>query len=223
VTPLSIIHIVDDDEEFQVAVSRLLRAAGYDVRNYSNAGDFLLSPIDDAPGCLLLDLQLPGPNGLALQQALATRPDPLPVIFLSGRGDIPSTVRAMKAGAVDFLTKPVGRETLLGTIKNALAQNAERRVVREQLRHWRACFDTLTEREHQVFEGVVAGKLNKQIAGELGAAERTVKAHRAQVMQKMGAASVAELVRIADGLQTGKSVSKTPPASPHVRPGLSAP
>ena len=213
-TSAPIIHIVDDDEEFQVAVSRLLRVAGYEVRTYSSAGDFLLSSIDHAPGCVLLDLHLPGPSGLALQEALAARPDPLPVIFLSGRGDVPSTVRAMKAGAVDFLTKPVGRDTLLGTIKNALAQDTERRVVREQLRHWRACFDTLTEREHQVFEGVVAGKLNKEIAGELGAAERTVKAHRAQVMQKMGAASVAELVRIADGLRAGQTVRSAPPSSP---------
>jgi FixJ family two-component response regulator len=213
-TSLPIIHVVDDDEEFQAAVSRLLRAAGYEVRNYLNAGDFLLSRLEDRPGCILLDLQMPGPSGLELQEALARRTETLPVVFLSGRGDISSTVRAMKTGAVDFLTKPVKREALFSAIKNALACDAERRTTREYMRNWKARYDTLSAREREVLDGVVAGKMNKIIADELGAAERTVKAHRAQVMQKMGVASVAELVRITDRLRSGGGARTSPPSSP---------
>jgi len=195
-----IIHVVDDDQSFQTAISRLLRAFGYAVRCYTNAGDFLLAEIDDAPGCILLDVRLPGPSGLDLQRALASRPNPLPIIFLSGYGDIPSSVQAIKAGAMDFLTKPVQRETLLKAIQNALARGIENRVLHDQLRNWRACYNTLTKREAEVFSRVVAGKMNKEIASELGAAERTIKAHRAQVMEKMHAGSIAELVHIADQL-----------------------
>jgi len=143
---------------------------------------------------------LPGPSGLDLQRALASRPNPLPIIFLSGYGDIPSSVQAIKAGAMDFLTKPVQRETLLKAIQNALARGIENRVLHDQLRNWRACYNTLTKREAEVFSRVVAGKMNKEIASELGAAERTIKAHRAQVMEKMHAGSIAELVHIADQL-----------------------
>jgi len=197
-----VIHIVDDDQSFQVAVSRLLRAVGFNVRNYANAGDFLLARTDDSPGCILLDVRMPGPSGLDLQSALSAQIEPLPIIFLSGYGDIPTSVRAIKAGAVDFLTKPVQRETLLSAIQSALARDAERRVVRQRLKTWRDCYDTLTNREQEVFERVVAGKMNKEIAGELGTAERTVKAHRARVMEKMHATSIAELVHIADEMRT---------------------
>ena len=205
-----IIHVVDDDQSFQTAISRLLRAVGYTVRGYSNAGDFLLAEIDDAPGCILLDVRLPGPSGLDLQRALACRPNPLPIIFLSGYGDIPSSVQAIKAGAMDFLTKPVQRETLLKAIQNALARGIESRVLHDQMRNWRACYNSLTKREAEVFSRVVVGKMNKEIASELGAAERTIKAHRAQVMEKMQAGSIAELVHIADQLQrseVGKSTN----------------
>ena len=197
-----VIHVVDDDELFQAAISRLLRATGYRVRTYANAGDFLLAHFDDAPGCILLDVRMPGPSGLELQAALAARNEPLPIIFLSGYGDIPTTVRAIKAGAVDFLTKPVKREALLNAIRNALTQDDERRVIRAQLKRWRACYDSLTQREVQVFEGVVEGKMNKEIANRLGTAIRTVKAHRGKMMEKMRAGSVAELVHIADSLRT---------------------
>lgn len=200
-----IIYVVDDEESFQVAIARLLRAAGYEVRTFHNAGDFLLAQFDDVPGCILLDICLPGPSGLELQKALATRPNPLPIIFLTGFGDVATSVQAIKAGAVDFLTKPVKREDLFNAIESALARDAERRAIGEKLRKWRVCFESLTERETEVFRRVVEGKMNKEIARELGTAERTVKAHRANMMEKMNAASIAELVHIADQLQAGLS------------------
>lgn len=196
-----IIHVVDDDEPFQEAITTLLRAAGYEVRTYATAGHFLLATEVDRPGCILLDIQMPGPSGLELQKSLTIQANHLPVIFLTGHGDIPSSVRAIKSGAVDFLTKPAQKEVLLAAVQNALSLDMERRVVREQLNHWRARYAELTERERQVFDGVVAGKLNKQIADELGTAERTVKAHRAQVMDKMKVQSVADLVRVAEQLR----------------------
>jgi len=197
-----IIHVVDDDEAFQAAMARLLRAAGYEVRSYVNAGEFLLARFDEAPGCILLDVRMPGPSGLDLQDALVRRFDQLPIIFLSGCGDIPTTVRAIKAGAVDFLTKPVQKEALLGAIETALARDAERRAYSRRLATIRGRYERLTPREVEVFERVVAGKMNKEIAGELHTAERTVKAHRARVMEKMGATSIAELVHIAEQLQS---------------------
>jgi FixJ family two-component response regulator len=200
--------MVDDDAAFQTAVSRLLRASGYEVRTYSNAGDFLLG-CHDPTGCILLDVRMPGPSGLDLQEALARQRDPLPIIFLSGHGDIASSVRAIKAGAVDFLTKPVDRHALLNAIKNALARDQENRTARAELRNRRANYEALTLRERQVLEGVVAGKLNKEIAAELGTAERTVKAHRAQVMEKMQVASLAELVRVADQLRASPARPST--------------
>src|SRR5262245_22820811 len=197
-----IVHVVDDDDSLRKAVTRLLRAAGYDVRAYASAGDFALaSRENDRRGCVLLDVRMPGPSGLDLQEALAREDEPLPVIFLTAHGDVPTTVRAMKAGAVDFLTKPVKRDTLLSPIRTALARAIRSHTSREQLRDLRARFAKLTARERDVFELVVAGRLNKQIAAEVGMAERTVKAHRAQVMVKMGATSLAELVRLADRMQ----------------------
>jgi FixJ family two-component response regulator len=206
----TVIHVVDDDESFQRAITRLLQTDGFNVRNYANAGDFLLARFDDAPGCILLDLPLPGPGGLVLQEALAARPDSLPIIFLSAYGDVSASVRAMKAGAADFLTKPVDHHTLLLAIQNALAKDEKRRMYQEELRQWQACLQTLTAREHQVFDGVIAGKMNKEIASDLGAAERTVKAHRSQVMEKMRADSLAQLVHIADQLQFAAASASRP-------------
>ena len=203
--PVPIIHIVDDDESFRVSISRLLRAAGYDVRSYCDVANFLPGRFDEAPGCILLDVRMPGFNGFDLQEALAMQTDTLPIIFLSGYGDVSSTVRAMKAGAVDFLTKPVQLETLLNAIENALVHDAKKRASREQLRHWHTYYSTLTSPELEVFNGVIAGKMNKEIAGELNAAERTVKAHWAQVMKKMHASTLAELVHIADQLDAARS------------------
>jgi len=195
-----IVHVVDDDDAFRTAVMRLLEAAGYAVRGYGSAGDFLIARPNDAPGCLLLDVNLPGPSGLELQVALAQQGVALPIVFLTGHGDVPKSVRAMKAGAVDFLEKPVAREPLLAAVREALARGADARASGERLRQLRGRYETLTPREREVFAGVVAGKLNKQIGAAIGAAERTVKAHRAQVLAKMGVGSVAELSRIATEL-----------------------
>ena len=196
-----IVHVVDDDDSVRAAVVRLLQAAGYEARGYGSAGEFLLGRTDrDAPGCVVLDVQMPGPSGLELQEALARLDAELPIVFLTGHGDISMSVRAMKGGAVDFLTKPVTRETFLPAVQAAIARDAETRATRAHLYLLRARYEALTPREREVLAGVIAGKLNKQIAFELGTAERTIKAHRAQVMEKMQAASVAELVRFADEL-----------------------
>jgi len=202
-----IVHVVDDDDSVRTAVVRLLQAAGYEARGYASAGEFLLGRSDrNAPGCVVLDVRLPGPSGLDLQEALARLEVPLPIVFLTGHGDIPMSVRAMKAGAVDFLTKPVSREALLAAVRVAVARDADTRAAREGLRGLRARYDSLTPREREVFAGIVAGRLNKQIAADLGTAERTIKAHRAHVMEKMDVASVAELVRIAGQLSAGKPI-----------------
>ena len=196
-----LIHIVDDDDSLRSALQRLLAAAGYRVKAYASAGEFLLDPPADAPGCLLLDLRMPGPSGLDLQEALVRHGIRLPVIFLSGHGDLATGVRAMKAGAVDFLSKPVEREPLLAAVARALELDAAQRAASGVDREMRARFAQLTAREREVFELVAAGRLNKQIADALGIAERTVKAQRAQVMAKLGAANAAELGRIAAQLR----------------------
>ena len=196
-----VIHVVDDDESVRGAMKRLLAAAGYGVQTYASAGEFLLHPPQDTPGCLLLDLRMPGPSGLDLQESLVRHGVRLPVIFFTGHGDLATGIRAMKAGAVDFLTKPVERKPLLAAIENALQADAARRASHGANADLRARFAQLTAREREVFELVVAGQLNKQIAGALGIAERTVKAQRAQVMAKLGAATAAELGRIAAQLQ----------------------
>jgi FixJ family two-component response regulator len=211
--PAPLIHVVDDDADFQVAVSRLLRAAGYQVRCFSSAGEFFVASFDDGPGCILLDVHMPGPSGLDMQDALARMAWKQPIIFMSGISDIPTTVRAIQGGALDFLVKPVPKDTLLGAIEHALARGAEQRVDRERIGIWRSRLDTLSPREREVLERVVSGKLNKVIGAELGAAERTVKTHRARVMEKMGAASLAELVQMTDHLRAAgimQTASTTP-------------
>jgi FixJ family two-component response regulator len=193
----AVIHIVDDDEPLRAALQRQVMAAGYRVLTYASAGEFLLAPPREGAGCLLLDLAMPGPSGLDLQEALGGHGIGLPVIFLTGHGDLTAGVRAMKLGAVDFLTKPIERETLLDAIRRALEADAARRASRGADAELRARFAQLTPREREVLELVVAGLLNKQIASRLGIGERTVKAQRAQVMAKLGAANAAELGRIA--------------------------
>jgi FixJ family two-component response regulator len=189
-----LIHVVDDDDSFRTAISRMLRASGFEVRAYRSAGEFLLEPPPKGPGCLLLDLHMPGPDGLELQEAIAKRGDALPVIFLSAHGDVRKTVRAMRQGAADFLTKPVRREELLATVRAAL----DRQKGEESTARWRREIarrhEILTPREREVLERVVTGALNKQIAAALGTSERTIKAHRAKIMKKMQVESVAELV-----------------------------
>jgi FixJ family two-component response regulator len=199
--PTPVVHVVDDDDSFRTAVSRLLRAAGYEVRDFSSAGDFLLSWQAETPGCVVLDVRMPGPSGLDLQDAIGKRTDALPIIFLTGHGDIPMSVRTMKNGAVDFLTKPVQRKALLDAVDCALARDAQNRAAGVALSALRARFDSLSPRERSVFALVVAGRLNKEIAAELGTSERTVKAHRAEVMLKMQVTTLADLVRAAEQLQ----------------------
>ncbi len=197
------VHVIDDDESLRVAVTRLLSAAGYEVCSYGSAGEFALLRGEKTRGCVLLDVRMPGPTGLDLQEAMAASSNPLPIIFLTGHGDVAMSVRAMKAGAVDFLTKPVRREELLSAVRTALALEASARSTRGRLEDWRERLSSLTPREREVFELVVKGLLNKQVAAELGMAERTVKAHRRNVMEKMRAVSLAELVHIADAMEVG--------------------
>ncbi len=200
--PHPIVHVVDDDDSVRTAIMRLLQAAGHGARGYGSASEFLLGRSDrNAPGCVVLDVRMPGPSGFDLQEALARSAASLPIVFLTGHGDISMSVRAMKAGAVDFLTKPVSREALLGAVRSALARDAKTRAARARAQGLRAQYERLTPREREVFAGVVAGRLNKQIAADLGTAERTIKAHRAHLMEKMRVASVAELVHVADQLR----------------------
>lgn len=195
-----IVHVVDDDKPFRTAIGRALAAAGHTPRLYASALEYLGAEISPGPACLLLDLRLPGPDGLELQTALAAHEDAHPVIFLSGQADIPSTVRAMRSGAIDFLTKPVKAAVLLEAIARALERDLERRASLARIAQVKERYATLTPRERQVMAGVVAGRLNKQICYGLHAAERTVKTHRSRVMQKMQVRSVAELVRLAEEL-----------------------
>ena len=207
------IHIIDDDSSIRTALSRLLRAAGYEVRTYASAGEFLIEERGAGPACVVLDVQMPGPSGLDLQKKLGAGDDPLPIIFLTGHGDIPMSVRAMRAGAVDFLTKPVKREALLSAVQTALAADGERRTARDRVQQVRTRFDTLTAREREVFGRVVAGMLNKQIAAELNCSIRTVKIHRARTMEKMQVDSLADLVRTAELLHLTKGKTVTTPTT----------
>ena len=192
------VHLVDDDEALRTALSRLLRAAGHEVRVYASAAEFLMARNAGMRGCLLLDVRMPGgPTGLELHQALVRQGETLPVIFLTGHGDIPMSVQAVKNGAFDFLTKPVRRDDLLNAVAAALAAEEAAQEAGGHRRELVRREATLTPAEREVFRRVVAGQPNKMIAVELGCAERTVKAHRSQVMHKMEAASLPELVGMA--------------------------
>ena len=207
-----VIHVIDDDAPMRAALDRLLSALGFEVRQYASAGEFLLAWPVEHPGCLLLDVRMPGPSGLDLQHALRQRPDAPPVVFLTGYGDIPMSVAAMRMGAVDFLTKPVDREALLAAVATALERDARRREDERRRQDVRRCFESLTDRERAVFEQVVIGRLNKQIANTLNTCERTVKAHRAHVMEKMQVHSVAELVHVAVHLEMDAAQAQVTPA-----------
>ena len=195
-TPRETVFLVDDDPAVLKSLSRLLDSAGFRPRPFGSPDAFLEAFEPAAEGCIVLDLSMPGRDGLELQEALAKRGSELPVIFLTGRGDVPQSVRAMKRGAVDFLSKPVEDEVLLASIREALSRDRERRSGRGERAAILARLETLTERERQVLDGVAEGRLNKQIGGALGIAEKTVKVHRARAMEKMQAGSVAELVRM---------------------------
>jgi FixJ family two-component response regulator len=192
------VFLVDDDADVLKALGRLVRAWGYDSREYVSARDFLREHDASLPGCAVLDVAMPDLDGLTLQQALAARGVERPVIFLTGRGDIPMTVSAMKAGAVDFLTKPVNAEALLAAIGRAQEREARERETRAQMDEFLTKLARLTPREREVLGHVVAGRLNKQIAHDLGTVEKTIKVHRSRMMEKMGARSLAELVRMVE-------------------------
>jgi FixJ family two-component response regulator len=191
------VFLIDDDASFLRAATRLLQAAGYGVKPYDSAQSFLEELTAETRGCVVADLQMPGLNGLELQQSLSRAENPLPVIFLTGQGDIPSTVLAMRGGAEDFLTKTAPKEALLEAIERAQARDLQESEKRERLRKLRDRFARLTQRELEVLRQVVRGQMNKQIAAELGINERTVKLHRTSLTRKLGAPSVAELTRLA--------------------------
>lgn len=197
------VFLVDDDAAVLTALSRLLRAKGLLVRAFESAEDLLEHWTPESPGCFVLDVSLPGLNGLALQRRLAEAGHALSIVFLTANGDIPMTVEAIKAGAVDFLTKPVKAEALLDAVQRALAQDALARDAQEGTEALKQRLATLTPREVEVLEQLVAGKLNKQAAAELGIVERTVKFHRARIMERMRASSFAELVLMASKLGIG--------------------
>ena len=200
------VFVVDDYAPGRRSISRLLRAAGFAVTMFASAKEFLAQYDPETPGCLVLDLAMPAVSGLELQGILADRGSLLPIIFLTAYGDIPKSVQAMKRGASDFLTKPVNDEDLLAAVRVAIEKHRALRRDQAELSEIRARLATLTPREREVLEYVVAGKMNKQIASELGTVEQTVKIHRAHVMQKMRVQSVAELVRITERCGIGGAV-----------------
>lgn len=203
-----IVFVVDDDYRMQEALSSLVAAMGFRVATFGSASEFLETERPDCPACLVLDLELPDINGLELQQELADRDAP-PVVFVTGHGDIPSSVRAMKAGAVEFLTKPFGGPELQNAIETAVAMDRVARQKRSELTHLKNRYSLLTPREQEVLPFVVAGFLNKQTAADLGTSEITIRVHRGQIMRKMGARSLAELVRMADKLGVARQGGTT--------------
>jgi FixJ family two-component response regulator len=199
--PECIVFVIDDDPLVRESVADLLNSAGFTVQTYGSATEFVQGQRPDVPACLLLDVELPGLSGLDLQTELAKSGIEIPIVFLTGHGDIPMSVRAMKAGAVEFLTKPFGKQELLDAIQEALLRDGEVRKQRAESSELRKRLGTLTPRERQVLALVVTGRLNKQIAGELGTTDLTIKVHRGRVMRKMAADSLADLVRMAEKLK----------------------
>jgi FixJ family two-component response regulator len=200
ITEAPVIHVVDDDVSFRTAVARLLKACGYQVALYESARQLLEKPPSTDPGCILLDVRMPGMSGHELQARLLNIGNTLPIVFLTGHGDIRMSVRAIRAGAEDFLSKPVSKKTLIEAIQRALVRDQEVREQNLRLASLRAVAATLTPRESEVFALIARGKLNKQIAHELGTSVRTIKAHRHAVMQKLKVQSLAEAVSIAERL-----------------------
>ncbi len=195
-----VVYVVDDDPSVLKSLERLLRSGGYEVMTFATAREFLDFQPRDAPGCLILDVKMPELGGLELQQRLAATDIAFPIIFVTGHGTVPMSVQAMKAGAVDFLQKPFLDRDLLDAIAGAIATDQQAKRRQRELQQLRGRLQTLTPREHEVFELVVTGMLNKQIAFDLGTSEKTIKVHRARVMEKLGAESLADLVRLAGKL-----------------------
>ena len=203
-----IVYVVDDDASVRDAVKRLISSVGLRVETFGSTREFLDGKRPDAPACLVLDVRLPGASGLELQSDLSAANFQIPIIFITGHADVPMTVRAMKAGAVEFLTKPFRGQELLDAIQQAIAKDRVAWNERVQMAELRARYDTLTPREKEVMQLVAAGLLNKQIGGELGTSELTVKTHRGRVMEKMRAESLADLVRISERLVAGGTKQK---------------
>ena len=196
-----IVFVVDDDISVRESLELLIRSEGWQPETFASAQEFLARPPAQVPSCLVLDISLPGLNGLELQKRVAVERTGLPIIFITGYGDVPKTVQAMKAGAVEFLTKPISDDALLSAIRQALERNRVALGQEAEMRMLRNCYALLTPREQQVMALVVSGLLNKQVGGELGISEITVKAHRGKVMQKMKAGSLADLVKMAARLR----------------------
>lgn len=209
----AVVYLVDDDASVRRGISRLIRSAGYHVEVFGSTDDFLRRKENGLPSCLVLDIKMPGSTGMDLQQLLLASGQSMPIIFLSGHADVPTSVQAMKQGAFDFLTKPVTAEDLLAAIRKAIDADILQKKRDEEVAEVQSRMSTLTNREAQVFSLVVTGMLNKQIAAELGTTEKTIKVHRARVMEKMGADSLAELVQLAN---------RIPGLPRKSRPGLSS-
>jgi FixJ family two-component response regulator len=201
---IPIVFVVDDDVSVRESLELLIRFAGWQPKTFASALEFLSRPRECVPSCLILDVSLPGLNGLELQKRIACERTDMPIIFITGYGDVPTTVRAMKAGAVEFLTKPFSNDVLLSAIRQALERSRLALGRETEMAALRSCYDSLTDRERQVMTLVVSGMLNKQVGNELGISEITVKAHRGRVMQKMKADSIADLVRIAGKLRLAR-------------------
>jgi FixJ family two-component response regulator len=199
----AIVHVVDDDPSIRGALQDLFLSIGLETRTYATASDFLATAVSDAPGCLVIDVRLPDMNGLDFQVQLTQSDVRLPVVMMTGYGDIPMSVRAMKRGAVDFLPKPFKDQDMLDAVLTAIEGDRQRRAVDGDATKMRERFGTLSARERQVMLLVTAGKMNKQAAGELGISEITVKIHRAAAMRKMGARTLADLIRMADVISAG--------------------